>query len=196
MAKDSLKAPSPRRFKHVSWHPTSGRWVAQRKGCASPGCAKTQLAAAKLASSAWGISLGHLRLKMRPARRKRKTSKFAYVYWHAPRAIWYAQARRIFLGGASARSTRRRRNCYGEASPNRTRSSSWPSVLKLGGTRGKRLRRRRGPPRHPRQHPRLHHPWLPPHALSVSIRSWTYGTSTAPRIPPKGSVYLATSRTA
>ena len=98
MAKGKVKAPSPRRFKHVSWHPTKGRWVVQRKGCASPGCAKTQQAAAKLASSAWGISLAQLRLKMRPASRKRKKSKFAYVYWRAPRAIWYAQARGTFLG--------------------------------------------------------------------------------------------------
>ena len=87
------------RFRYVSWHSTNQSWQAQRKGYASPGSAATAVGVAKLASKAWGIPMSSLSVKKKPTK-KPKESKYAFVYWHVARRVWYAQAKPA-QGGAT-----------------------------------------------------------------------------------------------
>ena len=80
-----------RRFRYVSWHSKNQSWQVQRKGFASPGSANTAAGAATLASNAWGIPMSSLLVKK--LTKKPKESKYAFVYWHVARRVWYAQAK-------------------------------------------------------------------------------------------------------
>ena len=75
----------------MSWRANNQSWQAQRKGYASPGSAATAVGAAKLASKAWGIPMSSLSIKRQT--KKPKESKYALVYWHVARRVWYAQAK-------------------------------------------------------------------------------------------------------
>ena len=82
-----------RRFRYATWHSKSEAWYVQRKGYASPGSAATAEAVAKLASKAWGIPMSSLPVKKLAPTKKPKESKYAFVYWHVARRVWYAQAK-------------------------------------------------------------------------------------------------------
>ena len=82
-----------RRFHYITWHSKNQSWYVQRKGYASPGSADTAVGVAKLASKAWGIPLSSLSVKKKPTKKPNKESKYALVYWHVARRVWYAQAK-------------------------------------------------------------------------------------------------------
>ena len=79
-----------KRFRYVCWHAKNKSWQVQRRGYPSPGSAATAVAAAKLASKAFGIPMSSLSVKKLV--KKPKESKYAFVYWHVERRKWYAQA--------------------------------------------------------------------------------------------------------
>ena len=96
------------RFRYVSWHAKNKSWQVQRRGYPSPGSGfTTARAVAKVASKAFGIPLKSLCTGTYA--KKPKESKYAFVYWHAERRKWYAQANSAQGGatlGASIPKTR------------------------------------------------------------------------------------------
>ena len=89
------------RFIYASWHYKNQSWQVQRKGYPSPGSARTELGAAKLASKAWGIPVRRLLVRRLLVRnlsaskkpKEFKQSRYAIAYWHTTRRYWYAQAK-------------------------------------------------------------------------------------------------------
>ena len=95
--------PDPRRYRRISWHTSSQRWVAQAPpGKPSPGSHTSQRGAALLAAKAWQVSLRSLSFDPKASRPARK---YKHVSYHRASKTWVAQVggpRRRHLGSSQS----------------------------------------------------------------------------------------------
>lgn len=91
---DGPRQRPKRLFRWVHYHSKSKTWVVQRRGFAAPGSSKCQLQAAKLAASAFGMSVQQLRLRApQQATGSPQTRRFLYVHYHKRDKAWVVQRR-------------------------------------------------------------------------------------------------------
>ena len=82
-------------FRFVWWRPDRNLWIVRRRGWDSPGMAKTELGAARLAAKAFGIPVKLLRrMPLGSARSGPEPRKYKHVHWSVSSKRWVVVRRR------------------------------------------------------------------------------------------------------
>jgi hypothetical protein len=96
------RCPQQRLYKYISWHTSSGCWVARGRlpGDPSPGSHAEQIEAAKLAARARGMPLQDLKLQLKVSP-KAPPRQYRNITWHIRSRTWVAQCHGHFLGSST-----------------------------------------------------------------------------------------------